>query len=225
MKNIKISMFILALMLMMNAIKAQTINWASLDSNDKHILNVNAGLEYGTVFGVGYGYNIKNKLFPMIGDVEYSFASGNNIFDDMKTKVGVQVRWLEFHNFQFSTRLQGVVRRYQNDNVRLVNFGSDLAGMIGYYRRTWFVAGEVGFDKAIITHFKHSNVYHEQYPGAVDGWYGPTTGGNFYYGVQAGFSFGNNDVYLKAGKILTQDFKTTPLVPIYAQLGYNVKLK
>ena len=26
----------------------------------------------------------------------------------------------------------------------------------GYYQRKWFVAGEAGFDKAIVTHFKHS---------------------------------------------------------------------
>ncbi|MBK9981106.1 MAG: hypothetical protein IPP15_01545 [Saprospiraceae bacterium] len=224
MKNIKISMFILALMLMMNAIKAQTINWGCLNRNDNHILNVNAGLEYGTVFGVGYGYQIKNKLFPLFANVEYSFASGENIFDDMKTKVGLQVRWVDFHNFQFSTRLHGVIRRYENDNIRLVDFGSDLTGVLGYYRKTWFLAAEVGFDKAIITHFKHSDAYHEQYPGALNGWFGPTTGGNFYYGVQAGFSFGKNDVYIKAGKTLTQDFKTTPTVPIYGQLGYNVRL-
>ena len=207
----------------MSTVNAQTINWGSFDSNDKHILNANAGLEYGAVFGVGYGYQIQNKLFPAFANVEYSFASGGNIFDDIKTKAGVQVSWVEIHHFQFSTRLHGVMRRYENDNVRLVNFGSDLTGVIGYYRSTWFIAGEAGFDKAIITHFKHSETYLEQYPGAVDGWYGPTTGGNFYYGVQGGYSFGQSDVYVKAGKLLTQDFRTAPTLPIYGQVGYNVK--
>ena len=181
------------------------------------------GLEYGAIFGIGYGYQINNKLFPMIANVEYSFPSGEDIFDDMKTKVGVQMSLLEFHHFQFSTRLHGVIRRYENDNVRLVNFGSDLAGVIGYYRSKWFVAGEVGFDKAIITHFKHSETYMEQYPGVANGWFGPTTGGNFYYGLQAGYSFGQSDLYVRTGRLLTQDFKTTPTVPLYGQLGYNVK--
>ena len=38
----------------------------------------------------------------------------------------------------------------------LLNFGSDMSGIIGYYRAHFFVAGEAGFDKAIVTHFKHS---------------------------------------------------------------------
>jgi hypothetical protein len=106
----------------------------------------------------------------------------------------------------------------------MLNFGSDLSGNIGYYRSKWFIAGEVGFDKAIITNFKHSKVYRDQYPGVADGWYEPATGGNFYYGLQAGFSFKNQDIYMKAGKLLRQDFKTTPFIPFYFQLGYNIKI-
>jgi hypothetical protein len=64
-------------------------------------------------------------------------------------------------------------------------------------------------------------VFGENYPNAKDGWYEPATGGNFYYGVQTGYSFGNNDVTLKAGKVIQQDFKTDPVIPFYFQLGYN----
>jgi len=224
MKNHKIFMLIFAFMLVMSTINAQTINWASLKEENRHILNANIGVDYGAVFGAGYGYQIKNKLFPMIANIEYSMASGDNIFDDFKTKAGVKIRWIEFHHFQFSTNLHGVYRRYENDYVRLQNFGSDLSGVVGYYRAKWFVAGEVGFDKAIITHFKHSQSYADQYPGVVDGWYGPTTGGNFYYGLQAGTSFGKHDIYVRAGTILTQDFKTSPLIPFYGQVGYNIRL-
>jgi hypothetical protein len=81
----------------------------------------------------------------------------------------------------------------------------------------------VGFDKAIVTHFKHSQLYHEMYPGIFDGWYETANGGNFYYGLQAGTSFGRSDITLRAGKVLTQDFKTAPLVPFFGQLGYTVK--
>ena len=222
MKNQKMGMLISALILTMSCLQAQTINWGSLDSN-RHIINANAGFDYGAVFGVGYGYQIKNNLFPMIANIEYSFPSGENLFDDFKTKIGVQISWFEFHHFQFSTKLHGVFRRYETDYARLVNFGSDLSGVVGYYRSKWFVAGEVGFDKAIITHFKHTGLYSDQFPDVSNGWFGPTTGGNFYYGLQAGYSFGRNDLYIRAGKVLTQDFKTSPLIPAYAQLGYNIK--
>ena len=194
-----------------------------MKEENKHIVNANFGLEYGVIYGLGYGYQIKTRLFPIVVNVEYSFPSGNKILDDFKTKIGGQIRWIEFHDFQFSTKIHGVFRRYENDFVRLVNFGSDMSGIIGYYRPKLFVAGEVGFDKAIVTHFKHSKEYKDQYPDVVDGWYEPATGGNFYYGLQAGFSFRNQDICLRAGKILTQDFKTTPMVPFYGQLGYNIK--
>ena len=95
----------------------------------------------------------------------------------------------------------------------------------GYYKQKWFVAGEAGFDKAIVTHFKHTATYKQNFPSVQDGWYEPATGGNFYYGLQTGYSFRRNDIYLKAGKILTQDFNTTPMVPFYLQVGYNIWLK
>ena len=223
MKTLIKIIIISGLILGIRSVNAQTINWASLNDGSKHIVNASFGLEYGVIYGLGYGYQINTRLFPIVVNFEYSFPSGNKIFDDLKTKIGVQIRWIEFHGFQFSTKIHGVFRRNGNNFARLINFGSDMSGIIGYYRSKLFVAGEVGFDKAIVTNFMHSKAYKDQYPGVVDGWYEPATGGNFYYGLQSGFSFRKQDIYLRAGKILTQDFKTTPMVPIYGQLGYNIK--
>lgn len=223
MRNYKTYLIIPVIGLLTGSLNAQTLNWASLQEEHKHILNANFGAEYGLVYGLGYGHHVKTRLFDIVPNVEYSFPSGNKIFDDFKTKIGAQIRWAEFHQFRFSTKIHGVFRRLQNDFARLANFGSDMSGVVGYYRPKWFAAGEVGFDKAIVTNFKHSDAYKEQYPGVVNGWYEPSTGGNFYYGLQAGFSFRKHDIYLRAGKILTQDFKTKPLLPFYGQLGYNIK--
>jgi hypothetical protein len=223
MKNYKGFILILILILSVGSVNSQTINWESLGEKNSNIINATLGMDYGIVYGLGYGYHINTSLFPIVPNIEYSFPSGNKIFDDFKTKLGVHISWIEFHHFHFSTKIHGVFRRYENDFVRLLNFGSDLAGIVGYYRSKWFVAGEVGFDKAIVTNFKHSQLYKDQYPDVVDGWYEPATGGNFYYGLQAGFSFGKHDIYLRGGKILTQDFKTEPLVPFYGQLGFNIK--
>jgi hypothetical protein len=223
MKNYNVYILISVLTLSISSVDAQTINWASLKEENKHIVNASFGLEYGVIYGLGYGYQIRTRLFPIVANVEYSFPSGNKIFDDFKTRIGGQIRWIEYHNFQFSTNIHGVFRRYENDFVQLLNFGSDMSGIVGYYRHKWFVAGEVGFDKAIVTHFRHSKDYKDQYSGVVNGWYEPATGGNFYWGLQAGFSFRKHDIYLRAGKILTQDYKTTPMIPFYGQLGYNIK--
>lgn len=207
----------------MSLVNAQIYNWSSQNGENRHIATLNLGLENGVIYGLGYGYQFKTRSIPVIAAVEYSFPSGNDIFDDFKIKIGGQVRWVEFHNIQFSTRIYGVFRRYQNNFVRMANFGSDVAGMLGYYRPKWFVSGEVGFDKAIVTNFKHSDSYTEMYPTVANGWFGPSTGGNFYYGLQTGVSLGKNDINIRLGKVLTQDFKTTPNVPFYFQLGFNRK--
>ena len=223
MRLIKIYSAFILLLIIPGQSFSQNINWKSLDRHQKHILNLNVGAEYGLTFGAGYGYQLKSK-FPILLNVEHSFPSGRNLSDDSKTKIGGTIRVYEVNNFQFSARIQGVFRRYENSMVKLLNFGSDMAAIAGYYKPKWFIAGETGFDKAIVTHFKHSAAYKENFPGVKDGWYEPATGGNFYYGLQTGYSFGRNDIYLKGGKLLTQDFSTEPLLPYYLQVGYNIRL-
>ncbi|MCL1691393.1 hypothetical protein AB2S31_16175 [Elizabethkingia anophelis] len=206
------------------AIKSQTINWSSLSNTEKHILNANIGAEYGLIFGLGYGYKLNNLLFPIILGVEFSIPSGNNLFDDFKVKTGGNIRWLKIENIQLSTKLHSIFRRFENENVALTNFGLEMSGSIGYYRPHWFTIIEAGFDKAIVTHFKHSTRYQEIYPEVKNGWYEPATGGNFYYNLQGGYSFSNQDIYLKIGNIISQDFKTKPQLPYLLQIGYNYKL-
>ncbi|HEX7904329.1 MAG TPA: hypothetical protein VF487_10650 [Chitinophagaceae bacterium] len=224
MKRIKIYIaFALSLSISANAF-SQSINWKSLDKEQKHIININAGAEYGLTAGAGYGYQLKSKM-PIVLNVEHSFPAGKRLMDDFKTKIGGYIRLYEINNFQFSAKIQGVFRRYENSFASLLNFGSDMTGIAGYYKPKWFIAGEAGFDKAIVTHFKHTAAYKQNFPSVKDGWYEPSTGGNFYYGLQTGFSFRQNDIYLKAGKLVSQDFSTTPLFPFYLQIGYNIRLK
>ncbi len=223
MKTQIIHLLILISILSANAANAQSINWGSLKPEYRHLVNVNTGMEHGFVYGLGYGYHFHNRLFSIVPNFQYSFPSGKNLFDDFKMKAGVQISWVEIHHFHFSTNIHGVFRTYENDFTRLLNFGCDLTAVAGYYRPKWFVAGEAGFDKAVVTYFKHSQLYREQYAGVVDGWYEPATGGNFYYGLQAGGSFRRHDLYARGGALLSQDFKTKPTVPFYFQLGYNVK--
>jgi hypothetical protein len=83
---------------------------------------------------------------------------------------------------------------------------------------------EVGFDKAIVTHFKHSDLFKMNFPGVKDGWYEPSTSGNIYYGVKAGYSIRKFDFFLKAGKLTERDLKTSPTLPVYAGFGINLRL-
>ena len=195
MKNLIYRIAILAITLFFGSVNAQTINWASLKEENKQIVNVNMDLDYGITYGLGYGYQFKTWVFPTIANIEYSTPAGEKKLDDFKTKLGIQIRLAEYSNFQLSAKIQGVFRRYESDMVRLVNFGSDMSVIAGYYLKNWFFGAEGGFDKAIVTHFRHSQKAKDRYPDVVGGWYQPATGGNFYYGLQTGFSFWKNDIY------------------------------
>jgi hypothetical protein len=202
---------------------SQKLNWEALQPTQRHIINVNIGWDYGITLGAGYGYQLKTKM-PVILNVSHSSPFGKNVTDDFKSKIGAEVRFYRLNHIHFSTAINSVFRRYQSPLVSLSNFGGEVSLTTGYYRKKYFVAAEGGFDKAIVTHFKHSNSFKDVFPTVQDGWYEPATGGNFHYGIKTGFSMKNNNLCLRLGKVVTQDLKITPLIPFYAELGYSLTL-
>ncbi len=200
---------------------AQTVNWRSIQREDKHIVHLNAGWDYASTFGIGYGYKLNSKI-PLIIGTEFSVPAGKELFDDFKTKIGGQAELLRHKHFSATVKIQGILRRYQSEFARLSNFGSEFSTVFGYYKSRWYAAAEFGFDKSVVTHIRHSSMMEENYPEIQSGWYIPT-GGNFFYGLQLGYSIAKCDLYLKTGKTVTQDFRTTPSIPLYLQLGLNKK--
>lgn len=221
MKSIRILCATVVLLYSFQQANSQTLNFNNLKKDDRHIATFYTGLEYGLVSGVGYGYQLKSKK-PIILNVDFSSPAGENMLDDFKTKIGGQVRFYCYKNFHFSGKVHGLFRQNENDYVRLQNFGTELSGTAGYYKSKWFAAMELGFDKAIVTRFKHSDSYKVIYPAVQDGWYEPATGGNFNFGLQAGYSFKRCDFYLKGGRLTTQTF-SNPTLPFYAQLGCTIR--
>jgi hypothetical protein len=223
MKKILLIVLSLTITSLYNTALSQTLNWKTLD-NTKHIINANFGLDYSVSYGIGYGYKLNTKL-PIILSSNFSMPAGENLLDDFKNKIGGQICLLNKSNFIGSISIYGIYRKYQTQLVRLKNFGSDIKGTFGYYKPRWFTSAEIGFDKAIVTHFKHTQKYKDEiYADVVDGWYEPATGGNFYYGLQGGYSFKKIDIALNMGKVVAQDFKTSPSLPFYLKLGVNYRI-
>lgn len=222
MKTIRFYMITFTIMVSGYLSMAQTVNWRAMPNFKKNIIGISLGLDHSVSYGLSYGRSVKVAKLPVFVTAEFLMPSGEKKLDDFKSKVGGQIRLINYRGFQFSTRVQGVFRRYENDFVRMLNFGSDFAGVAGFYQSRWFIAAESGFDKAIVTHFKHSALYRAKYGNVVDGWYEPSTGGNFYYGIQTGFNFKSHSIYIKAGNVLSQDFKSKPLLPYYGQVGYTI---
>lgn len=198
---------------------AQTLNWQAFQPGQKHLVHLQTGWDYGLNFGVGYARKFNTK-WPVLTNIEYSFPAGERVFDDFKVRIGGQVEVIRAGGFSFTAKLYSPIRRYENNLARLFSFGSEFSGVAGFYRKKWFVAGELGFDKAVATHVKHPQRALDNYAGLQNGWYVPT-GGNWFYGLQAGFSFGSNDLTLKAGNLASQGWKTAPFIPKYVVLGYN----
>lgn len=219
MKNSIKRFLVLSILIIPNICSAQQINWRNFNRNQRHIANANIGFDYGFVAGVGYGQLLKTKL-PVVLNVEYSAPFGNKIFDDFKTKLGGQTEILKLNNFSVSVKAYGIFRRYENDLVKITNFGSEFSSNFGYYKANWYLAGEFGFDKAISTQIKNTDKMKNVYPNIQDGWYLPT-GGNFFYGIVSGYSLKSSDIYIKIGKRITQDFKIAPAIPVYLQVGFN----
>lgn len=218
--NIKKVTLTITIILFSVSLTAQTTNWNN--TKQRHVLNFEAGLQQGLVYGINYGQRLRSRL-PIVLFTGFSIPSGKIFFDDFKTTIGGQIKLLEYKHVSVSASAYGIFRRNQNDFVRLLNFGSDFSGLLGYYKPKWFLAASFGFDKAIVTQFKHSVIYKESFPSVVDGWYEPATGGNFHYGIETGYCFEKIDIYLKAGKQTAQDFKTNPLLPVYSLIGVNIK--
>ena len=215
----KFTIIILSFFLFLQTIKAQQVNWKALRKDQHHLVHLNLGFDYGTTVGVGYGRHLPGKI-PFLVSLDYSSPAGENLVDDFKTRIGAQAEVLRLGDFSATVKAYSIFRRYQNEATRIINFGSEFSAVLGYYQPKWFAGAEFGFDKAITSQVKHSRSLHENYPGIQDGWYLPA-GGNFLFGVQGGYSFRSTDINIKAGKLVTQDLKTKPLIPFYVGLSIN----
>jgi len=214
---------VLLLMVLAAAGNSQTVNWESLRESQHNLILVNSGYDYGVTAQFGY-YRSLTIIKPVLVGLDYSFPMGSTLLDDFKVRLGAQVQVVEIGGFSTTVKLMSNFRRYENDLVRIVSFGSDFSVVAGYYDPAWYAAGEFGFDKSIVSNLKHSDTMRKYvYSGIRDGWYIPT-GGNYYYGVQGGKSIGESlDLSLRLGATTAQAHDENAVLPFYAQLGLGVK--
>jgi hypothetical protein len=203
-------------------LNAQAFNWKWAEKTN-HIIQTNFGIDQGFVSGVGYLRRISTKK-PVFLNLHVSTPAGENNLDDLKVQLGGQILLLNQSKFKGSIGLQGIARRYENKLVRIYNFGSKLNGNIGYYSTKWFAAFNTGFDKAIVSNYKHSTYFRQHYYRQVkDGWYEPTMGGNLYLSLQTGFTLNNFELTIELGRIWNEDFLSSPTLPISGILGLNYR--
>ncbi len=200
----------------------QIVNWRSLQENQPNLVQLDFGLDYGTTVQLGYSRAF-DWFRPVVLGLDFSSPMGNVLVDDFKVRLGGQMEVLQIGGFSATVRIQSNFRRYENQMVEIVSFGSDLGLVTGYYASTWHVAGEFGFDKSIVSHFGHSDIMRSSFPAIRDGWFLPT-GGNYYYGIQAGKTLG--DTYalsLRVGATDAQFDDENSMLPYYIQAGLGIR--
>ncbi|MFK7971140.1 MAG: hypothetical protein AB8F95_12270 [Bacteroidia bacterium] len=197
---------------------AQNINWNALDTTQTSITYLNVGYDYGASVQLGHARQI--RLFkPLLLSSDYSIPMGGDITDDFKIRIGGQMPVYNIQNFHFTVKLQGVFRHHQTDFVRMASFGYETSAIVGFYKAKWHLAGEFGFDKAAVTYLNHADFMQEMHPAIQDGWY-KSTGGNFFYGIQASRKMGDNvDINLRMGATNARSSDEDALLPFYFQIG------
>lgn len=200
---------------------SQNVNWRSVRAEQPNILQLNAGYDFGVTTQFGY-YRTFTLIKPIAFGLDFSLPMGDDLLDDFKVKLGGQVEIVEADGFSMAIKVQSIFRRHQTALVRIVSFGADLGIVAGYYKSTWYAAGEFGFDKAVTTHLKNSDIMRTYFPAIKDGWYIPTAG-HFYYGIQGGKSLGENlDLSVRIGFTNAHDDQENAVIPYYAQLGVGM---
>jgi hypothetical protein len=202
---------------------AQNINWRSLYNGRTDIVQINLGYNYGVTSQFGY-HRLIDGFRPIAVGIDASLPMGDVVLDDFTIRYGAQIECAEWEGFSVTAKIYSNFKRYQSALVRTITFGSDFTIVAGYFMPTWHAAIEYGFDKSIISHFKHSDIMKENIPTIKDGWYIPT-GGHHYYGIQGGKTLGELfDLTLRLGATKAQFHDDDAVLPVYLQLGIGLRL-
>lgn len=219
MKNLIVT--IVALMCI-NTLNAQNINWLSTTDNNRMIY-LNFGYDFGLTTQLGYAHKLKSTR-PIVLSADYSLPMGKNLVDDFKTRAGCQIAIYNMGDFMLAAKAFAIFRRHETNFLRIASFGTEISGVLGYYKPKWHLAFEYGFDKSIASHLKHPEIMKENYAAISDGWFTPS-GGQFFYGIQGSKAIKEKlELSLRMGATNAQFDDRNALLPYYAQLGLLYKI-
>jgi hypothetical protein len=192
-------------------------NLARLQPGDAQ-LHVSMAIDPAVITSIGFG-----RVASLLGTttrfgIEAGVVAGDAELRDYRVRLSADVQLVNRGAFRVAASAAFMTRGTSNRVFRAVNFGSDFGATAGVYRRGWFMAGEIGFDKAIITHLKHTQEYRDQYyADAKDGWY-LNNGGTGRLGIMTGTSLGGAELMVRGGISRTQGGEALA-VPAYLTVG------
>ena len=177
---------------------------------------------FAVVAGFARGFEIKaiNRNLTVTADITLPIFLVD--FKHYRIKIGSRVPLFDSKKWniinRFSIKNKGTQNIIYSGNALSIEEGL----LLGYFSKKWFAAGEVDYDKFILTHIEHSNWYRENvHPDAIDGWYGGT-GGRIKIGLQSGYTFRNIiELALGLGMSRTESFNEPVGLPIFMSIAVN----
>ncbi len=215
---------ILAGALLLSALVAReaAAQWNVADfGRDRNRVYVTFGLDPAFVLTLGYGrvVSVAGHDVQLTGDV--GVVTAHLDAGDFRVRLGSQTTLLSVGSVRLTGNATFVFRGTDNSIYRAIDFGSDFTGTLGVYRHGWFAAGEIGFDKAIVTHITNSAWYRAHfYPEAKDGWY-LASAGTAHYGLAGGLKLGGTELVGRVGMLRTERGNAL-MPPMYASVGMGV---
>ena len=197
-------------------LKSQEIGWYNMDQHSGHMVTLHVGADFVTGFGLSYGYKFKGKI-PFVIGTELTTPFGGQIMDDFEASLTAQTIFHPMQHVGITVKPSMTCRRYGSDAAVLVNISTGLSTTVGYYRDTWSVAAEAGYDHTNATLIK-PRLLKEYYPGSQEDWYG-STGGNFNFGLVTSYWMGSTGISIKGGKTFGQNFEDNPTIPYFADFS------
>jgi hypothetical protein len=195
-------------------------NVARLDDAPNRVYTT-AGLDPALLPTVGYARVISMFGHPVQLAGDLGIAAAELDTRDFRVQAQAFTSILRWRTVNLTGRAALIGRGTENSIYRGYNFGLGFTGTLGVYRRRWFVATELGFDKAVVTHVTHSAWYRTYfYAEAKDGWY-RDTGGTVHYGLTAGVTVGKVELLARYGVQRTEQLNDL-MPPMYASVGLGL---
>ena len=222
MSRMKMKAAAIALVLSVVAVREAQAQWnVARLGMEKNRAYTTFGLDPAFVGTVGYGRAVRVMEHDWQLTADAGVATASMDARDFRARLGTQTSLLHWRSVHLTGSATAIMRGTSNAVYRGFNWGADASGTVGVYRPRWFAAGELGKDKAIITHVTHSRWYRESYyADAKDGWY-LDAGGTERVGLASGLSLGRTELALRAGWQWTERGNATTS-PVYASVGMGV---
>lgn len=208
--------YISLLMLFAVSASSQEIAFFRQGTPSAHLASIHTGVNFNTGYGFSYGYKFAGK-FPVVIGTELTTPFGGKIMDDFKASLTAQTIFRPLNHLGISLKPSMSCIKYGSEAAMLLSISAGLSTTIGYYRNTWSIAAEGGYENVQATLVKN-RLLQDYYPEIKDDWY-KSTGGYFNFGVIASYWIKDIGLAAKVGKTFGQPSDDSPTVPYYMNLS------